>query len=381
MAVSNEDAATADAAAAGSTGAGARRSRPGVRLVEVSKRYGSVAAVTAANLEVGRGELFTLLGASGSGKTTILRMIAGLIAPTEGEIWIEDEEIHARPTHARNIGLVFQSLALFPHMDVFANVAFPLRMRRTGRTEIRRRVAEALEKVHLPDIQSRKPEQLSGGQQQRVALARALVYNPDLLLLDEPFGALDRRLREDMQLEIVRLHNDLDVTIINVTHDQREALIMSDRIGVMRAGFVEQVGTSDEMYRHPATRYVAEFIGDATLLDGAIPADDPTRFDAASGAAVLVDGSTAPGPATLVVRSEVVDLAADRPSDPRRNAFDGTVALGVFEGATMYYEVDVPALGVRLKATVPASQSRALAAVGSPVRVGWHADDAFVVPR
>lgn len=358
---------------------------PAVRLVNVSKRYAAVTAVDGVTLQIGRGELFTLLGASGSGKTTILRMVAGLVAPTEGEIWFGDEEIHARPSYDRNIGLVFQSLALFPHMDVFGNVAFPLRMRRVGKREIARRVADALDKVRLPDVQRRKPDQLSGGQQQRVAIARALVYNPELLLLDEPFGALDRRLREDMQLEIVRLHNELDVTIVNVTHDQRESLIMSDRIGLMHAGMLEQVGTSEEMYRRPSTPYVASFIGDTTLLDGGVEESDGNlRLRLPNGARITVADGANPGPATFVLRSEVVAVA--RSDDPRTVSrdfswFQGTVALGVFEGATTYYEIDVPELDVRLKANEPASTSRSRFPPGSEVLVGWHPSDAWIVPR
>ena len=202
-------------------------------------------------------------------------MIAGLIRPTSGQIWIGDEEVHERETHERDIALVFQSLALFPHMSVFSNIAFPLQMRRVGRGEIRRRVQQALDVVRLPDLSRRRINELSGGQQQRVALARALVYEPRLLLLDEPLGALDRRLREEMQLELVRLHQELDVTIVNVTHDQREALMLSDRIGVMQNGRLEQVGRSQALYTQPGTRFVAEFLGDANLLDGTVAGRRP----------------------------------------------------------------------------------------------------------
>src|SRR5258708_1811394 len=210
-------------------------------------------------------------------------------------------------------------------MDVFGNVAFPLRMRRIGRSEIRRRVASALEKVHLPNIEGRKPQRLAVGHHQRVALARALVYNANLLLLDEPFGALDRKLREDMQLEIVRLHNELDVTIINVTHDQREALIMSDRVGVMKAGSIEQIATSEDLYRSPQTRYVAEFIGDATLIDGTVTTDATgSWFLSPSGGRASLAAPSAPGPATLVLRSEIVEVGAALATGTPWNTFEGT---------------------------------------------------------
>jgi ABC-type Fe3+/spermidine/putrescine transport system ATPase subunit len=357
---------------------------PAVRLVDVSKLYGKVEAVASLDLTIERGELLTLLGPSGSGKSTVLRMIAGLIKPSSGTIWIEDEEVGARPTHRRNIAMVFQSLALFPHMDVFANIAFPLRMRRIGRQEISRRVREALAIVRLPDIESRAIHELSGGQQQRVAIARALVYEPQLLLLDEPFGALDRRLREEMQLEIVRIHREIDVTIVNVTHDQREALMLSDRVAVMRDGHLEQLATSEAVYRNPTTPFVASFLGDANLIEGTLRSDATgDRLETASGANFAVD--TAPDhlvgrACAIVLKSEVVHVA---PSTDRSSGLEhvpGVVRLAVFEGGARYYEIDVESLGMRFKVSRPASVDTETFPIGSAVTLSWNRSDAPIVP-
>ena len=350
-----------------------------VRLEGVHKEYGEVAAVQSLDLQIERGELLTLLGPSGSGKSTVLRMIAGLVKPTQGKIWIGDEEVGARATHERDIAMVFQSLALFPHMDVFGNVAFPLRMRRIGRKEIAERVREALSIVRLPNIEKRGVHELSGGQQQRVAIARALVYQPQLLLLDEPFGALDRRLREEMQLEIVRLHQTLDVTIVNVTHDQREALMLSDRIAVMSDGRLEQLGTSEAIYRHPSTRFVAEFLGDANLIDGVLEGGGAgavlktpsgRSFPVANAPDELVGKSCA-----IAVKSEAIELESPAGAD----ALAGVVRLAVFEGGARYYEVDVAELDMRFKLSVPASGGRNSFEIGTQVGLRWDISDAHLV--
>jgi putative spermidine/putrescine transport system ATP-binding protein len=353
-----------------------------VRLEGVHKQYGEIEAVQSVDLEIERGELLTLLGPSGSGKSTVLRMIAGLVKPTMGRIWIGDEEVGAHPTHERDIAMVFQSLALFPHLDVFGNVAFPLRMRRLGRKEIATRVREALSIVRLPDIENRAVNQLSGGQQQRVAIARALVYQPQLLLLDEPFGALDRRLREEMQLEIVRLHQALDVTIVNVTHDQREALMLSDRIAVMNLGRLEQLGASETIYREPATRFVAEFLGDANLIEGVLEAGgDGLALKTASGRSFPV-GDAPQGllgkTCAIVLKSEAIELepvvgvAAD-------DCLTGIVRLGVFEGGARYYEVDVAELDKRFKLSRPAAGGRNSFEIGARVELRWDVSDVHLV--
>ena len=359
-------------------------SRPAVRLLEATKRYGEVVAADHVTLDIAPRELFTLLGPSGSGKTTVIRMIAGLIHPTSGQIWIGDEEVAQRAPYERHIALVFQSLALFPHMSVFSNVAFPLRMRRVGRKEIAQRVANALDVVRLPDVGSRRINELSGGQQQRVALARALVYEPKLLLLDEPLGALDRRLREEMQLEIVRLHQSIDVTIVNVTHDQREALMISDRIGVMRAGRLEQVGTSQEMYPRPRTRFVAEFLGDANLLDGTAQTDGSSVWVELAGGTKIrvaeVESAWIGRPASVVVRAETVRIDDAGTSLSTANEFIGSVILRAFEGAAMYYELDVPGVTSRLKVSAQAAVRHRVYEPGENVRIGWDPADTPTLP-
>jgi putative spermidine/putrescine transport system ATP-binding protein len=362
----------------------ANERRPAVRLHQATKLYGELAAVDHVTLDIADRELFTLLGPSGSGKTTVIRMIAGLIRPTSGQIWIDEEEVAERAPYERHIALVFQSLALFPHMSVFSNVAFPLRMRRVGRKEIEQRVINALDVVRLPDVGRRRINELSGGQQQRVALARALVYEPKLLLLDEPLGALDRRLREEMQLEIVRLHQTIDVTIVNVTHDQREALMISDRIGVMRAGRLEQVGTSHEMYPRPRTRFVAEFLGDANLLDGTAATDGATAWvELAGGKNVTIselDSACIGRPVSVVVRAETIRIDGAATAIGTPNEFPGTVILRAFEGAAMYYEVDVPGLSSRLKVTAQAAVRHQVFEQGDAVRVGWEPADTPTLP-
>ena len=358
--------------------------RPAVRLLEATKLYGDFAAADHVTLDIAPRELFTLLGPSGSGKTTLIRMIAGLIRPTSGQIWIDDEEVAQRAPYERHIALVFQSLALFPHMSVFSNVAFPLRMRRVGRKEIAQRVANALDVVRLPNVATRRINELSGGQQQRVALARALVYEPKLLLLDEPLGALDRRLREEMQLEIVRLHQSIDVTIVNVTHDQREALMISDRIGVMRAGRLEQVGTSQEMYPRPQTRFVAEFLGDANLLDGTLATDGVhASVELVGGTKVRVvdvDEAWIGRPVSVVVRAETIRIDEAGGALDTPNEFVGRVILRAFEGAAMYYEVDVPGVSGRLKVSAQAAVRHRVFEQGETVRVGWEPADTPTLP-
>ena len=241
-----------------------------VALHEVSKFYGSVPVVNGVSLRVADGEFVTLLGPSGCGKTTTLRLIAGLAVPDLGRIEVGGSDVTHTPIHRRNIGMVFQSHALFPHMTIAENVGFGLKMRGVGRAERTGRIREALKLVRLDNFESRFPGQLSGGQQQRIALARALVFNPQVLLLDEPFGALDRKLREVMQGELRELTRKLEMTSIFVTHDQEEALILSDRIAVMHAGEIEQIGSPEDIFERPRTRFVADFMGFGNLLEGVV---------------------------------------------------------------------------------------------------------------
>ncbi|MBB5081824.1 ABC transporter ATP-binding protein [Nonomuraea endophytica] len=233
----------------------------------VTKRYPGSLALDEVSLHVAAGEFMTLLGSSGSGKSTLLNVVAGFTEPTSGSVLVDDADITGVPPHRRELGMVFQHYALFPHMNVFENVAFPLRRRKVRGAELRRRVGDALEVVELGALGERRPAQLSGGQQQRVALARAIVFQPRVLLMDEPLGALDKRLREQLQLEIKRLHRELGITFVFVTHDQEEALTMSDRVALLREGRIVQVGTPQELYETPASRYVAEFLGESNLLD------------------------------------------------------------------------------------------------------------------
>jgi putative spermidine/putrescine transport system ATP-binding protein len=241
-----------------------------LELISLEKRFGDVPVVAGLDLKMGRGEFVTVLGPSGSGKTTTLAMLAGLVPVTSGQVILDGLDITRVPVHKRNMGVVFQNYALFPHMTVERNVGYPLRMRRVGGSNMAKRVAEAIELVHLGGYEGRYPRELSGGQQQRVAFARAVVYGPPVLLMDEPLSALDRSLREDMQREIRRLHRELGKSILYVTHDQDEALSLSDRVVVMRQGVAEQIGTPEEVYERPRTEFVAKFLGESNFLVGDI---------------------------------------------------------------------------------------------------------------
>src|SRR5438270_5544678 len=238
-----------------------------VTLVDLVKQFGEVVAVDHVNLSIQPGEFFSLLGPSGCGKTTTLRMIAGFEQPTSGQIFLDGVDVSSVPAHERNVHTVFQNYALFPHLDVFDNIAFGLRRHKVAKEEVRQRVAQALELVELGGYEARRPQQLSGGQQQRVALARALVLRPAVLLLDEPLGALDAKIRKQLRLELKSLQEEVGITFVFVTHDQEEALSMSDRLAVMNAGRIEQIGTPAEVYENPATVFVADFLGVSNLMD------------------------------------------------------------------------------------------------------------------
>ncbi len=241
-----------------------------LRLEKVAKHYGSVIALAEIDLAVRNGEFLTLLGPSGSGKTTLLNLVAGMVGATTGRIWVDGKDITNLEPSKRGLGMVFQNYALMPHMTVFENVAFPLRVRKVKEAEIKRRVAEVLDLVRLPEVARRKPAELSGGQQQRVAIARCVVYNPSIILMDEPLGALDKKLREEMQIELKRLHDSLNITALYVTHDQEEALTMSDRIVLLNGGNIEQIGTPDELYFNPCSLFAAEFLGDSNIIEGTV---------------------------------------------------------------------------------------------------------------
>jgi spermidine/putrescine ABC transporter ATP-binding subunit len=314
-----------------------------VRLVRASKRFGKVVALDDATLSIQRGELMTLLGPSGCGKTTLLNLVAGFLIVDDGEIEIDGKRVNEVPTYKREIGMMFQSYALFPHMSIADNVGYGLRMRGVAKPELKRRVGEALSLVRLTGVEDRRPFQLSGGQQQRVALARALVVSPKVLLLDEPFSALDRNLRASMQIEIKEIQRQLGVTTIFVTHDQSEALSLSDRIAVMFEGRIRQVGSPDEIYRHPADRFVASFVGDVNVLRG--------RLDKVDGQAIVKLGAarvTVPmEPLARVQSGDRVDLFV-RPEQMRFAnagepiAVEGTVAGHMYQGGYVNLYIEAP---------------------------------------
>lgn len=311
-------------------------------LKNLKKQYGEVVAVDQINLEVYTGEFLTLLGPSGSGKTTTLQMIAGFESPTEGEICIEGKDILNTPPFKRNIGMVFQNYALFPHMTAHENIAFPLKMRKLKTSEIKDRVEKVLDKVRLPGLGNRYPKQLSGGQQQRIALARSLVFDPPLLLMDEPLGALDKKLREYMQIEIKNLQRDLAITTIYVTHDQVEALTMSNRIAVFNRGRIEQIGTPEEVYDLPANRFVAEFIGETNFLEGSIERIDNrgALFKSIGGSVFLVkerDGISIGEKATAIIRPENIALFTEKVEG--FNMIEGYVEDMIYVGDTRLYRV------------------------------------------
>jgi putative spermidine/putrescine transport system ATP-binding protein len=356
----------------------------GARVIfdQIEKRYGSVIAVDGVSLDIAPGEFVTLLGPSGSGKTTTLMMLAGFEIPTAGEIYVDEDPIAAVPPYRRNIGMVFQNYALFPHMTVGENIAFPLQMRKMSRTEITRQTAAVLALVGLPGYEGRYPRQLSGGQQQRVAVARALVFNPRVLLMDEPLGALDKQLREHLQLEIKALHDQLGVTIIYVTHDQEEALVMSDRIAVMNDGRIEQCGLPTELYDEPATRFVATFIGESNFINGVVQRLDGTAACIEAPGlgelrAPLRAGLAAGAPVALTVRPEKIiadtnGLASDM------NAVTGTVDDVVFVGEMRRYAVLLPG-GQRLVLKAQNRSGVQSFARGDAIRVCWNVADCRIV--
>jgi putative spermidine/putrescine transport system ATP-binding protein len=298
-------------------GRATERRSSSLQLLSLRKQFGQLAAIDDVSLDVAAGEFLTLLGSSGSGKSTTLMSVAGFVQPSAGQVLINGIDQTHTPPYRRDIGIVFQHYALFPHMTVEKNVAFPLTLRKLGRAEIKERVAKVLELVRLKGFSDRRPDELSGGQQQRVALARALVYEPSILLLDEPLGALDKNLREEMQFEIRRIQQTLGITTIAVTHDQQEAIMMSDRIAVMRAGRIEQIGSPAEIYERPASRFVAQFMGASNFLRGSVAvAGDPLQVRLGSGEMVPIARCaslpvmTVGTPVDIVIRPERLRLTA-----------------------------------------------------------------------
>jgi spermidine/putrescine transport system ATP-binding protein len=355
-----------------------------VRLDRVTKRFGDVVAVDDVALEIDRGEFFSLLGPSGCGKTTTLRMIGGFEDPTRGSIHLRGRDVTQLPAYRRNVNTVFQSYALFPHLNVFENVAFGMRRKKVARAEIERRAKEALVLVDLPGFERRRPSQLSGGQQQRVALARALVNSPEVLLLDEPLGALDLKLRKQMQLELKRIQSEVGITFLYVTHDQEEAMTMSDRLAVMRHGRIEQIGSPVDVYERPSTEFVAGFLGASNLLEGEVS----KRLD---GTAVvrLSDGSTIDIPAISVdghgaplklgVRPEKIQVEREEGEVPSGwNSVSGTVRVATFVGVSHQFTVDGPE-GKTLTVYAQNLGARAIPSAGERVRLLWRPEHTFVV--
>ncbi|MCL6446363.1 MAG: ABC transporter ATP-binding protein, partial [Alicyclobacillus sp.] len=324
------------------------------------------------------GEFMTFLGSSGSGKTTTLLSIAGFLQPSSGEILLGGESLAGKPPHKRNIGMVFQHYSLFPHMNVFANVAFPLKMRRVPKSEVKERVQQALKLVQLEGFHNRYPRELSGGQQQRVALARALVFEPNLLLMDEPLAALDKKLRSNMQVEIRRLHERLGITVIYVTHDQEEALVISDRIAIFHRGRIEQVGSPRELYERPNTRFVAGFLGESNLFEGKIAGRSGNTAEVACGGfrlCVKADSSWEMGQdAVVLVRPEKVQLrSVSRPESV--NWMQGRVLECVYLGDSLRYTLILPTdQRIVVKSSLSDSKVRPLAE-GDLVGVHWSPDD------
>ncbi len=328
-----------------------------VRFEGVVKRFGKVVAVEKIDLDIAEGELVTLLGPSGCGKTTLLRILAGLETPTEGDIYIRGKRINDVPIYKRNLGMIFQNYALFPHKTIFDNVAFGLKYRDVPKDEVRERVGRALEMVRLPGVEKRYPAQLSGGQQQRIALARAIVIEPDVLLMDEPLSALDENLREEMRREVDNLQQQIGVTTIFVTHDQREALSMSDKIVVMKDGRKQQEGTPEEVYNEPVNHFVADFLGHSNFLDGVVLAKEKEgdRIELEDGATIVAGASAADravgDPVEVVVRAQ--KLVVDYPDSPAPegyiNTFHGKVYDRSYMGGEVSYFVELES-GARLHA-------------------------------
>jgi spermidine/putrescine transport system ATP-binding protein len=367
---------------------------PDVRIDGVTKRFGAVTAVDAMDLSVQRGEFYSFLGPSGCGKTTTLRMIAGFEQPTAGEIYLAGSPVAGVPPYHRNVNTVFQNYALFPHMNVARNVGYGLRQKKTSKADEARRVGEALELVRLTGYENRRTWELSGGQQQRVALARALVNHPAVLLLDEPLGALDRKLRHEMQIELKQIQDEVKVTFIYVTHDQEEALTMSDVIVVMRDGRIQQQGAPESLYQNPVNRFVAGFIGSSNFITarttGAPDAAGTVGLETSgglscSGRLTDDDRPAAGSEVTLALRPESVLLAGGAATPPAGGAgwagLPGRVLSGTYLGDQNEYRVDVPGMGELIARVQAQSLGQATRAYGpgEAVHVWWHRDAALVL--
>jgi len=349
--------------------------RGSIELIDVTKRYGSVVAVDSINLTVKPGEFLSLLGPSGCGKTTTLRMLAGFEQPDGGHILVNGKEVQGVPPHKRDVNTVFQHYALFPHMTVAENVAYGLKQKGVPKSEVSTRVAEALDMVQMSKLAERKPRQMSGGQQQRVAVARALVNRPSVLLLDEPLGALDRKLREEMQIELKLLQSRLGIMFVFVTHDQEEAMSMSDRIAIMLEGHVEQIGDPETVYEHPKTAFVAGFVGRNNFWQGAstgtgVNADDGTLFVATNPEEHVPSGNDA----LAAVRPECINLLVDQPARSENQLLATVVSVSHFGDVLQYV---VSAAEREVVVLVPRTHS-SRPKVGDRVWCTWAAEDVYL---
>jgi spermidine/putrescine transport system ATP-binding protein len=351
-----------------------------IRLENVTKRFGDFVAVDHVSITIEHGEFFSLLGPSGCGKTTTLRMLAGFEVPTEGRILLEGDPVENVPPYKRDVNMVFQSYALFEHLDIADNVAFGLKRRKVDKAEIERRVAEALELVNLAERAGARANELSGGQKQRVALARALVNRPKVLLLDEPLGALDLKLRRQMQVELKQIQREVGITFVYVTHDQEEALSMSDRIAVMNSGRVAQCGPPEDIYEHPAEEFVAGFIGVCNLLSGTV--EDGGRVRLANGLVVnapLPDGLSHGDAINVSVRPE--KIAVDEEIEDGMVSLDGRIEARVYLGVSTQLTVSLGdgARVVALEQATYRSSSEDRWEPGSAVKLGWHPEHSLVL--
>ena len=352
-------------------------------LKRLSKHYGDLAAVDDVSLEIEQGSFLTILGPSGSGKTTILMSIAGFVDPTAGQILLDNKDITSLPPDHRNFGMVFQGYALFPHMTVADNLWFPLRVRGVSRSDAASKVKAALELVQMEVLGERYPTQLSGGQQQRVALARALVFEPDLLLLDEPLSALDKKLRGDLQWELKSLHQRLGTTFIYVTHDQEEALSMSDEVVIMREGKIEQQGAPSDLYERPATRFVADFLGKSNFIEGVAGSAGEGSVEYAAGGATLFQRTNGDTPASgtalcVALRPEKMVIAPEQATPDLPNKVAGVIEALNYYGSTFHFKVHTEALGDMMVAT-PAWSCAVPQSIGTPVWLAWQPDASVIV--
>jgi spermidine/putrescine transport system ATP-binding protein len=350
-----------------------------VVLRDVTHYFGKNLVLDNVSFSIRRGEFFGILGPSGSGKTTTMRIIGGFIFPNAGDVFLQNELMGRKPAYVRNTTMVFQHLALFPHMTVFDNLAYGLKIRRLARDEIRRRVQKVLEVVHLEGFEDRYPKQLSGGQQQRVALARALIVEPSVVLFDEPLGSLDLKLRREMQIEIKNIQRRLGTTFIYVTHDQQEALNMCDRIALLNEGRIEQIGTAEEIYEQPRTRFVADFIGDINFLDGKISAKDDRRMKVdAEGLffeAVTDKGLNTGDTVALCIRPERILMGRDAEKCDSIQA--ARIINMIYSGAVRRCMVEL-SNGIRLKVDLDAKM-HADFVVGEDTEIGWYAGDGVLL--